>query len=224
MIKSHLPISLKRLTLFEDFNEDLNAAFPRGNPYASQFTRVPKPSVGTALAKASLCLEQLSAAFLVDAKDFFQAYQPGWIWKDLVSLALTSRLLKSTEDAANVNNMLHAAGVAARNMPKLQTMEIWNGEKENACVFRYVMVDGFPTITWQSVWDLQLESRVVKIWEAVALEYSGQPLCVDVLQVPGGNILSHAFAIDQLWLKRQILRPISLYQIRKEEKSDNVHI
>ena len=144
MIKSHLPISLKRLTLFEDFNEDLNAAFPRGSPYPFQFTRVPKPSVGTALAKASLCLEQLSAAFLVDAKDFFQAYQPGWIWKDLVSLALTSRLVNSTEHLTKyINNMLYAAGVAARNMPKLQTMKIWQGRMGHVCdcVFRYQVTD-----------------------------------------------------------------------------------
>lgn len=219
MFKSHLPTSLKKLTLFEDFSEDLNAAFrePRRNPYPQKFTRVPKPSVGTALAKASLCLEQLSAAFLVDAKDFFQAYQPGWIWKDLVSLALTSRLLNSTGDVGDINNMLHAAGVAARSMPKLQTMEIWNGEKGNACVFRYMIADGFPILTWRSVWDLRLESRVVGIWESVSLEHSGQPLCVDAPQVPKGTIRSHAFAIDQLLLKQQILRPISLYQIRKEE-------
>lgn len=50
---------LERLTLFEDFNEDLNAAFrePRGNPYPENFARVPKSSVDTALAKVSLCLE-----------------------------------------------------------------------------------------------------------------------------------------------------------------------
>lgn len=51
------------------------------------------PCLSAVLAKTSLHLERLSASFLADAKDFFHAYQPDWIWKNLVSLALTSRLL-----------------------------------------------------------------------------------------------------------------------------------
>jgi len=216
ILESRLPRSLKRLTLFEDFNEDLNATFPERNAAYCRFIRIPSASVGTALAKASLSLEQLSVSFLVDAKDFFQAYQSDWIWKDLASLALTSRLLDSTKDPADISNLLHAAGVAARNMPKLQTMEIWNGGRRHACVFRYHVTDGFATITWDSVWDLRLESWVIEAWEAVALEHSGQILCVDVHQIPGENIQSHGNAIDHLKLKQQTLRPTSLHQIRLE--------
>jgi hypothetical protein len=53
---------------------------------------------------------------------------------------------------------------------------------------RYNVTDGFPNLTWHSVWDLLLESRVIKTWEAVALEYSGQTLCVEVHQLPIGNV------------------------------------
>lgn len=211
-----MPKSLKELTLFEDFNEDLNAAFPESHSEYSRFIRIPSASVGAALAKASLSLEQLSVSFLVDAQDFFETYQSGWIWKNLASLALTSQLLNSAKDPADVNNLLHAAGVAAQNMPKLRIMEVWNGGRGHACVFRYHLTDGFATITWCSSWDLQLESCVVKAWEAVALEHSGQILCVDLHQIPTESIQSHGDAIDHLQLKRQILRPVSLHQIRME--------
>lgn len=219
-LQNHTRLALaeqsKRLTLFEDFNEDLYATFPE----EGQLTRIVDESIGRTLVKASLCLENLSVSFLSDAKDFFQAYEPSWIWKDLVSLALTSQLLNSAEDPADINNMLHAAGVVALNMPRLRIMEIWNGGRGHACVFRYRITDGSPTVTWDSVWDLRLESRVIKAWEAVALEYSGQTLRVDVHQIPRerDTIQPHTIAIDLLKLKQQILRPVSLYQIRKEEK------
>jgi hypothetical protein len=64
-----------------------------------------------------------------------------------------------------------------------------------------IVTDGFPNLTWHSVWDLRLESRVIKTWEAVALEYSsGQTLCVEVHQIPIGNVRSCGDAIDYLKL------------------------
>jgi hypothetical protein len=46
--------------------------------------------------------------------------------------------------------MLVEAGTAALRMPKLQTMEIWNGTKQNACVFRYQTTAYFTTLSWRS--------------------------------------------------------------------------
>lgn len=219
MFESYLPNTLKRLTLFEDFNEDFNGAFQGDTILHGELVRTANPSVGAALAKTSLFLERLSASFLIDAEGFFQAYQPGWIWKDLVSLALTSRLLNSTEDPAEINNMLHAAGVAARNMPKLRIMEIWSGGRWHASVFRYHATDDFTTVTWHSVWNLRLESRVIETWKAAALEYSRHELCVEVYRMPSGNIQSYGDAIDHLKLKQQVLHPVSLHQIRMEGRN-----
>ena len=42
----------------------------------------------------------------------------------------------------------------------------------------YQVTDGLPKVT--CAWDLPLESRVVETWEAVALEYSGEALCVEM--------------------------------------------
>jgi hypothetical protein len=140
------------------------------------------------------------------------------VGKDLVSLALTSRVLNSDEDPAEINNMLQAAGFVAQSMPKLQTMEIWNGRIGHACIFRYHAMHGFATVTCDSVWDLQLESHVIQAWKAVALEYSRGELFVEMNQVPNG-LWSHGEVIDRLELKQQILHPNSLHQLRIEERN-----
>ncbi|WEW59914.1 hypothetical protein PRK78_005396 [Emydomyces testavorans] len=219
MLKSCLPSTLKSLTLFEDFNEDFNRMFQGDSILHGELVRITDPSVGAVLANISLCLERVSASFIVDAKDFFQAYQPGWVWKDLVSLALTSRLLDSPRDPAAINNMLHAAGIAAKKMPKLRIMEIWSGGRGHTSSFRYHTSDYFTTVTWHGVWDLQLESRVVEVWKAVALEFNRHEPRVEVYQIPKSSIRSHGDAIEHLKLKQQILHPVSLRQVRIEGRN-----
>jgi hypothetical protein len=88
----------------------------------------------------------LSAAFLVDAEDFFANLWPPnednlnvIPWENLRKLALTSR--------RKINNMLMAAGRAAVLMPKLEVMEIWNGGEGHICFFRYSNDTGGTKIT-----------------------------------------------------------------------------
>jgi hypothetical protein len=76
----------------------------------------------------------LSAAFLVDAEDFFANLWPTneqnsnvIPWENLRKLALTSRLLHPEIGRGKINKLLMAAGRAAAFMPKLEVMEIWNG-------------------------------------------------------------------------------------------------
>ncbi|KAK0709070.1 hypothetical protein B0T26DRAFT_804870 [Lasiosphaeria miniovina] len=101
-------------------------------------TRVPNHQVSSALAMASLELEYLSASFMVDAADFFDACRPSWKWPNLTSLALTSQLLTPDRHwAAMIDKMLQAAAAAGIEMPRLETMEIWNGGEGLAALFRY---------------------------------------------------------------------------------------
>jgi hypothetical protein len=44
-----------------------------------ELVRTPAPATGAAFAEASLNLESLSAAFLVEARDFFRACQSHWV-------------------------------------------------------------------------------------------------------------------------------------------------
>ena len=77
---NHVCQTLRRLTVFEDCSK---VALQRRFDVLEELIRnqTENASVNKALAKASLRLEQVFAAsFLIDAKDFFQAYQPDWIW------------------------------------------------------------------------------------------------------------------------------------------------
>ncbi|KAK2765372.1 hypothetical protein FQN54_008218 [Arachnomyces sp. PD_36] len=219
------PKTLKTLTLFEDFNGDFNQHFRKKLVFFGEHVRTPSSSMSKVLARLShdQGLEQLSASFLVEAEAFFHACQSDWIWTNLESLALTSRLLDNIENSVKVqkiNNMLHTAGVAARNMPKLEVMEIWTGGRQHATVFRYHAMKGSVALTWHSVWDLEFESRVIKIWENVACEsaYGHHELRVEKHLIAPERIQSHADAIDNLVLRKQVLHPVSLNQIRIEAK------
>lgn len=125
------------------------------------------------LSKSSRFLENLSAAFLVDAEDFFTNLRPineqnfsVISWENLRKLALTSRLLHLDIGRGKINKLLMAAGRAAAFMPKLEVMEIWNGGEGNACLFRYSNNAGELKITWACNWGshVKLDHNVVHYW------------------------------------------------------------
>lgn len=159
------------MVLFEDFNQDYITVYQGvGRLLDAELTRTGNVDVGKALAEASLSLHHLSVSFIIDASDFFRARQSTWVWNELVTLVLTSRLLSPDENHAGINDLLKAAAAAAAAMPRLVSMELWNGAKGQACVFRYQAPEGCQRakITWRGTWDLPLEPCVIQSWGAVA--------------------------------------------------------
>lgn len=123
--------------------------------------------------------------------------------------------------------MLQAAAAAAMNMPNLETMEIWNGRKGLAMLFRYQLAGGGrpAMIIWRGTWQFPLRPPVLKAWEAVALKHSGHgPVIIEELLDVGAVVKSHADAIDHLKLLNTVIRPVSLRQIRMEHRiCEGVH-
>lgn len=140
-----LPTSLKMVSVFEDFNVDYahRLLLMWGPPMANRM-RIASPFLGSAFSSRSIQLEELSVSFMVDAEHFFQACQPEWRWKQLRSLALTSRSMTPLREE-EVTNLLLKASNAAMLMPKLQTMALWNGSKGEACAFTYKREDSSVT-------------------------------------------------------------------------------
>jgi hypothetical protein len=139
IIHGALPRRLRSLTIFEDFNADWNKVnyFDESTqiwPCIPEYSRTPCPSVGAALTQRSISLERLSASFMIEAKHFYKACEPSWMWNDLRHLALTSRLLTSRTPSTHICAMLMAAGAAGLRMPSLERLEIWHGMKRNACI------------------------------------------------------------------------------------------
>ncbi|ETS86427.1 hypothetical protein PFICI_00255 [Pestalotiopsis fici W106-1] len=202
--------SLKKLVVFENFDEQYALAFKR-----CQRMREVCLKVTRALFKASLELEHLSASFVTGADHFLQAVEPGWKWPHLQSLTLTSTLLDAQSNPGTVNTMLQAvASTALSRMPKLRTFEVWHGRVGSAALFSYrVDEHGYTRISWKATWRLTLDSCVIKGWESVARAHGHTPdFRVHEFVDETANIHSHADAICFLGMSK-VLRPVSLQQI-----------
>ncbi|KAL3419964.1 hypothetical protein PVAG01_08463 [Phlyctema vagabunda] len=189
--------------------------------YESVAIREPSSRVSRAVANASLTLEHLSASFIADAGQFFDARQPSWQWPNLTWLALTSQVLVPQGHPTELDDMLRAAAAAAMKMPNLETMEIWNGIKGLAMLFKYQRAErGRPAvITWRGTWELTLRPLVLQAWDSVVLSHGGEGhVVVKELLVAGTCIKSHADAICQLKLSRPVIRSVSLRQIQTEQE------
>lgn len=207
-------LQLRRLVLFENFNQQYPRSFMPCDPI-----RIPTSDVSRAVANASLELEHLSASFMVDASYFFHAREPSWKWPNLTSLSLTSRLLAPDESPIEIDDMLRAAAAAAMKMPNLDIIEIWNGQVGLAALFRFQQArGGRPAVmTWRGTWEFALRSPVIQAWEAVALKHRGhRSVIVKELLGAGAVVKCHGDAIHHLQLLTSVVRPVSLRQIRME--------
>ncbi|KAJ4267399.1 hypothetical protein NW762_003506 [Fusarium torreyae] len=168
-----------------------------------------------AVASISLRLGKLSESFIADASNFLDACQTSWEWPNLTSIVLTSQLLTPRESPTKINDMLLAAATAGEKMPKLKTMELWNG-------YRSGNGNGSSepaVVTCRGTWELVLQLLVTQAWEAVAVKYLG-PLFTKELLSDAISIKSHGDAILQLELSESgsVIRPVSLQQIQMEHQ------
>jgi hypothetical protein len=133
------------------------------------------PNIYTLLARARLLgersqnLEELHAAFFIDASSFFDGYygdvfgdQQPLRWMELRCLSLTSELLRGMpiiDGYTKANTLMETAGLAAQGMPQLEVMELWQTSDHSATLFRYKRrsaVDGKPLVELKSSWGLRL--------------------------------------------------------------------
>ncbi|KAH8755028.1 hypothetical protein F5883DRAFT_430874 [Diaporthe sp. PMI_573] len=208
--------SVRKLTIFENYNQHYSRLTPGYN-----HTRVSDKALNRTAAWASRELEHFSASFLIDAGLFFASCRPSWTWTNLTSLSLTSPLLAPKAAQADIVKMLNSAAAVACRMPELKTMELWNGRKTLATLFKYQ--SRHATITWRSTWDFALLPLVIPAWEGVARKYGAGELVVrkEMLNVRA-DIKSHGDAIHYLELSHPVVRPISLQQIRTENKVHSI--
>jgi hypothetical protein len=172
------------------------------------------------LALTSLKLEHVAASFIIDATHFFEI-KPSWKWPNLRSLVLTSELLTPDETSTDIEAMLQTAASAAMKMPQLETMEIWNGRKGLAALFRYQAPRKSQpaVILWRGTWHLAMEAPVVQAWKAVMHQHGGRGLDLVQEWLDKATIQSHGDALQQLLLSGQVIRPVSLQQIQMEQKA-----
>ncbi|EWY89994.1 hypothetical protein FOYG_07632 [Fusarium oxysporum NRRL 32931] len=212
-----LPKTVKKITIFEDFNENFLELYALGRGYLLDVNpprvRLPDPALGAAFAAQSQKLEHISVAFMVDARHFFEACQPDWQWPHLQSLTLTAREIAKA-NAHQTNKLLKAAAQFALNTPELQVLTLWHGERREACAFTYCRKDAL--VSWRGTQDLTLESGTLKAWENVANKHARRVLSVEK-GLSMEDITSHGDAVRCLGLQ-SVVDQVSLQQICEENR------
>jgi uncharacterized protein DUF6546 len=140
------------------------------------------------VARRSIELEELSVAFMCDARHFFQPFfevrtarQPDLpLWPSLRWLSLTSSALHYDTTSSQLNGLFLAAAKAARRMPALRAMEIFNTCKHCSGAFRYFVDAAGARLEWEGSWHVDVADNVERSWREVARTHAGCDLVVAV--------------------------------------------
>ncbi|KAI1322583.1 hypothetical protein F5Y16DRAFT_413163 [Xylariaceae sp. FL0255] len=190
-LRRRLPKTVKRLTIFEDFNEELAMLLSTIPPHvehemrsqAFDTVRIVDPQTSEAFAFKCIDLKELSVSYMVNAEQFLGACEKTWCWQHLQYLTLASQLLQPTEDRRAINTLLCDARITALQMPKLHTLVLY--------------------------------TDVIGAWQQVASRFHVHDLRVHEETIKD-KIRSHGDAIYYLKLPTQVVDPASLWQIRRE--------
>ncbi|KAL3958494.1 hypothetical protein ACCO45_006656 [Purpureocillium lilacinum] len=225
-----LPKSLNELYLVEESSTALHPSD----------TSSGRSALGFQLARHSRGLEKLSISWNTDAAGFFQEYfRDRWDaaspisrarapWADLTALTLTCSKLQPGDSSVRKpqRELLRAACVAARLMPRLELLEIWNCGDDSAALFEFDMREDKskpPVITWMTTWQSRFtaKDRVFECWRKLARERDPEGREPDV------NVFTIALPSEErqskwglrLFLSEQILHLKSSEQITWEKES-----
>lgn len=211
---------MKRLIIFEDLNETYVSANLTGLHESLDAERIRSTSTKLTkkLAEASLGLQHFSAAFIIDARWYWEVCQPDWVWEQLLTLSLTSRDLMPQKAPKEINDLIYSAAQAIKKMTKLRTMELWNGGQGHAAMFRFksARAGRCASIAWRGNWDLKFESRVVTAWENVVGAGHVVYLQTENELLSPSQIRSHGEAIFILELENEVACSVSVQQIHRE--------
>ncbi|ROT37559.1 hypothetical protein SODALDRAFT_297800 [Sodiomyces alkalinus F11] len=186
------PSTLQRISFFEHFDpineetesneEDDDFEDEDGSEQGDINETEPRTCIALAMsfARRSIQLEELAVSFMIDARHFFQPFFEARLpaskpelpfWSSLRWLTLTSSAIHYDEEADRLDAVFLAAGRAAKRMPQLRVMELYNVCKHSAGVFRYMVTEGIsgtPSIGWEGTWQYDMGERVKRVWGEVA--------------------------------------------------------
>lgn len=218
-----LPKTLESLHLFED---DLHIMYHRSRP------RSWKIYVLKGLATTLPHIRHLSVSFQSDAMECLKLPSKDTAFPNLETIALTSKYYLQPDQPERLNRLLLRAARAARNMPALQVMEIWNCENGYAAYFRYEASPkgasmGESRFIWRCSWHKEskdgssdIKDSVLEAWREVAGINQGRALIFDRMDqsLPTDKYTHWVEILNHLALKRSIIHPITEIETRVELK------
>lgn len=173
-ILNAMPSSIRRLQVFED---DITL-YDRHQPPRRW---VDRQALGQLAAKVNQDKEPevLAMSFIIDASGFFSDFYSDFStpeitrppgekvgWTKLTSLTLTSCVL--SPHSSSFPFLLMAAARAARHMPRLAIMELYNARSGCGGIFTYIHNEEGSIIQWESNWKWEFPSDVIDVWKMAA--------------------------------------------------------
>lgn len=212
------PTHFKRLSLFEHFG-----AFDRRDPADPELPHDSRYRfLATSLRRLSMNLEELSVSFMANAEHFFEPFiklntrqqpqpkLPHWPHLRWITLTASSGAISEQAFPDEINGLLRGAGLAAKNMPQLQSMELYNATRRGAGVFRYLVYNNTGIISWTSAWEFKLVREVKSVWRQVALQHTRQqPYFFEEVKMPDYMGGPEGFIHANLATREMVLHAIS---------------
>ncbi|PHH85023.1 hypothetical protein CDD83_1022 [Cordyceps sp. RAO-2017] len=223
---SHLPPSLRRLHLSQEFKRMLHARGDRLTWWSKSMSFL------AGFVRASRQLEHLTVYDIVDAAHFLGNHtlrsvrQHDHKWTNLQTLCLRSSRMRP-DRRGDVDALLQRAAVAALSMPKLCRMELWGCEDGKGCHFCYRVSDGRRQhrLTWRSNWDedLRFSRPTERLWSRVARQqYVFADLDVRYMPIPVRRLENERMRLVILhgWSSPpDVLGALSIYQLVVEDRN-----
>lgn len=164
---------------------------------------------------------------MVDAEHFFEPFNKppprsksntAIHWPNLHWLTLTSGVISKYSEADTVNDLLHAAGLAAQHMPKLQALELYNASKwHGAGVFRYLVINNTAVVSWTSTFEFKMGREVKTAWRQVArLHTRRNPIIFDEVVKSEYDSDPEGFIHASLATRELVLDPASSADMMNE--------
>lgn len=219
------PTHLKRISLFEHFG-----AFDRRDPADPDLPHDSRYRfLAQGLRRLSTDLEELSVSFMINADHFFEPFiklnarqqpqpkLPYWPRLRWITLTASSGAISDHAFPDDVNGLLRGAGHAAKNMPQLQSMELYNATFRGAGVYRYLIVNNTGIISWTSTWEFKLGRDVKTVWRQVALQHTRQhPYFFEEVTMPDYMAGPEGFIHANLATREMVLHAVSSRDMMKD--------
>ncbi|KAI3540073.1 hypothetical protein CSPX01_08528 [Colletotrichum filicis] len=165
-----------------------------------------------------LLVEHLALGLVVDADDFLNN-APNF--PKLKTLTLIAEMFpgdgesdEAIERRTNIKTLLSLAVLEACRMPKLDIMEIWNGQDGQVSISRYKVVGELSVITWTSTQDdVVVDDDIVTACEATARVHARDDMWISVIRLPDGLYTYHGSVLQHLESKEHFINGASAAQM-----------
>ncbi|KJR86869.1 uncharacterized protein SPSK_01590 [Sporothrix schenckii 1099-18] len=150
----------------------------------------------------------------------------GAFWPRITTLALTDICLAPNQPVEYGSRAVRLAAEMITHMPALEILELWYGNKEHGCLFRFESTRrsaaARPVITILTTWDAQpawWTPELESLWAESAALLSPYPLRVEhrvlpeMLSPTNNRLAPYMRVIGNLVLRDRVIDPVSLYDM-----------